>query len=107
MGALGDIAQLWHRPGNTEDCGRFGSGNNWSNVRPAVDVCPAGIEVAVAPSTCGGFSQADPSLATRSCEKSPCFSWGVGTLAARAAPRSSRFHSCDQKKKSLSFTTGP
>src|SRR5215831_17023393 len=39
--------------------------------------------------------------------KSPFRSRSVGTVDLRGTPRDSRRHSCDQKKKILSFFTGP
>src|SRR5690349_25023042 len=40
-------------------------------------------------------------------EKSPLRSFIVGTWLERTSPSMRRFHSCDQKKKILSFLIGP
>src|SRR5690349_5718103 len=74
---------------------------------PAGDMAGTLVSALPVAGSVGAFSQGLPSLAVRRVEKSPFFSAAVGTFAERALPRSSRFHSCDQKKNNLSFTIGP
>src|SRR6266852_9746550 len=101
MGEASDSDQLVHFTG----LAILGSGKRLTSSWPVFDVLPTSAESA----KLGTFSQpptARPSPA-RTSEKSPFFSATVGTLALRAAPRSSRFHSSEKKKKNLSFLIGP
>src|SRR3982751_913322 len=99
MGEAKDSAQLLQLSG-TWPGAIFGSGKICTIAEPAGDM--AGTLVSTLPVTgsVGAGSQGSPTPLTRSVEKSPFFSAAVGTFAERAWPRSSWFHSCDQKKKS-------
>src|SRR5882762_534550 len=83
----------------------LGSGKRSRSSWPVADLLPTSVESG----RLGTFSQ--PPMArpfpARTSEKSPAFSATVGTLALRAAPRSSRFHSSEKKKNHLSFLIGP
>src|SRR5262249_50187649 len=80
---------------------RFGSGKSCATRRPA------GLGLAIlkirAPEI-GSVGGVAPQLTE---VKSPDRSAAVGTQAVRVCPRISLFHSWLQKKKSLSFRTGP
>src|SRR3954466_14586904 len=85
----------------------FGSGSKFTINLPAGEIDET--VVCRTPPTVGAGSQGLllRSTPVRNTLKSPfCSAW-VGTLAVRSLPRSSRFHSCDQKKNSLSFLIGP
>src|SRR3954447_10643688 len=107
MGEVKLVAQLLHVVGSTWLAGTFGSGNICTIAAPAGDVVGTLVSTLPVTGSVGAGSQALPSLAVRSVEKSPFFSAAVGTFANRALPRNSRFHSSDQKKKSLFLRMGP
>src|SRR5258708_29001498 len=101
MGDASDTDQLLQFTG----LAILGSGKRLTSSWPVFDVLPTSVESG----RVGAFSQPPakrPSPA-RTSEKSPFFSATVGTLALRAAPRNSRFHSSEKKKNHLSFLIGP
>src|SRR5258706_8768697 len=101
MGDASDTDQLLQFTG----LALFGSGNRPRSSWPVADLLPTSVESG-RDGTASQFPIARPRPA-RTSEKSPAFSATVGTLAARAAPRSSRFHSSEKKKNNLSFLIGP
>src|SRR5438046_9737270 len=95
IGAVRERAQFWQFTG----LATFGNGSRFTIAVPAFEIWPAGTIAAGAPAIMGVGSQGLPlaSLPGRKALKLPPRSAAVGTVAVRALPRSSRFHSCDQK----------
>src|SRR6266481_6889230 len=105
MGAVIDVAQFWQLTGLVI----FGNGRIFTISWPAGEIWGTVVSTALVVGSLGAGSQGFP-LASRSVRrllKFPACSAAVGTVAVRALPRSSRFHSWLQKKNSLSFMIGP
>src|SRR6267378_307565 len=105
MGAANDVAQSWQLIG----LATFGTGRRFTSNCPTGEICGTFVSTALVVGSVGAGSQGFPlvSRSVRRLVKSPICSAAVGTVAVRALPRSSWFHSWLQKKNSLSFWIGP